>query len=327
MKQFLLCGMLLVLLLLLAGCSSIASMPIRTLENVSLPPSSDTSIVTEDVPAALYFRYWDEPYLACEWRFISRTRSQSYEQALLEELLSGPSARSTELTGLFPVGSRILSAVRQGRTLFVTFSSEIMNSYPDEPIDWQEYEYWLTEAPLRRRLCMQSIVATITENCDVDQVQILVEQTVSVTGSLRLRQNYFLDDSEDDILVGPMQRDDNVLLNCEQAMHHFFALTLSQDWEKLYRCIPDNDALTAVEKPSYSDFVAQMKDLPTLTSYSLSVPTMSLDGQEAIIQVNGSATLPSLRRVALPSRIFRMTRQDGLWKVSLSQLREWMEVE
>lgn len=319
--------LLLTLLLLFSGCASIASMPIRTLENVSLPDSSDTSIVTEDVPAALYFRYWDEPYLACEWRFITRTNSQSFELALLEELLSGPSAGSTELTGLFPVGTRILSAVKQGRILFVTFSPEIMNGYTDEPVDWQEYEYWLTEAPLRRRLCMQSIAATITENCDVDQVQILVEQTEGVTGSLRLRQNYFLDDSEDDQLVGPMQRNDDILLNCEQSMHHFLDLTLSKDWEKLYRCLPDNDAMTAVEKPSYSDFVAQMRVLPSLTSYSLSVPTMSLDGQEAIIQVNGSVTLSSLLRVDLPSRIFRMTRQNGLWKVSLSQLREWMEVE
>ena len=233
----LLCLVLLCLLLLLGGCATLSSMPVRTLENVSLPASVDTSVFTEDVPAALYFRYWDEPYLACEWRFITRTNSQSYELALLEELLSGPSAGSTELTPLFPVGTRILSVVRQGRTLFVTLSPEIMGRYADEPVDWQEYEYWLTEAPLRRRLCMQSIVATVTENCNVDQVQILVEQTGSVTGSLRLKQNYFLDDSEDDVLVGPMTRSDDMLLNCEQSMHHFLSLLQAKDWEKLYRCL------------------------------------------------------------------------------------------
>ena len=78
----LLCLVLLCLLLLLGGCATLSSMPVRTLENVSLPASVDTSVFTEDVPAALYFRYWDEPYLACEWRFITRTNSQSYELAI-----------------------------------------------------------------------------------------------------------------------------------------------------------------------------------------------------------------------------------------------------
>ena len=323
----LLCLVLLCLLLLLGGCATLSSMPVRTLENVSLPASVDTSVFTEDVPAALYFRYWDEPYLACEWRFITRTNSQSYELALLEELLSGPSAGSTELTPLFPVGTRILSVVRQGRTLFVTLSPEIMGRYADEPVDWQEYEYWLTEAPLRRRLCMQSIVATVTENCNVDQVQILVEQTGSVTGSLRLKQNYFLDDSEDDVLVGPMTRRDDMLLNCEQSMHHFLSLLQAKDWEKRCRCLSANDAMTAMERPSYNDFVAQMKTLPTLTEFSASTPTVSLDGQDAIIQVTGFVTLSNLHRVELSPRVFRMTRQDGLWKVSLAQVTEWMEVE
>jgi hypothetical protein len=197
----------------------------------------------------------------------------------------------------------------------------------DEPVDWQEYEYWLTEAPLRRRLCMQSIVATVTENCNVDQVQILVEQTGSVTGSLRLKQNYFLDDSEDDVLVGPMTRSDDMLLNCEQSMHHFLSLLQAKDWEKLYRCLSAYDAMTAMERPSYNDFVAQMKALPTLTEFSASTPTVSLDGQDAIIQVTGFVTLSNLHRVELSPRVFRMTRQDGLWKVSLAQVTEWMEVE
>ena len=322
-----LCLLLILLPVLLSGCTSMSAMPIRTLEYGSLPSSQDTAIVTEETPAALYFRYWDEPYLACEWRFITRSSSQSYELALLEELLAGPSASSTELTSLFPVGTRILSAVRQGRTLFVTFSHEIMNGYPDEPVDWQEYDWWLTEAPLRRQLCIQSLVATVTENCDVDQVQVLVEQTDSVTGSLRLKQNYFLDDSEDDVLVGPLQRDDRLLLNCEQSMEHFLSLVVARDWEKLFRCIPVYDAVTAVERPAYTDFAAQMGVLPVLTDYTLSVPTMSLDGQDAIVQVRGTVTLSNLRSVSLPARMFRMTRQDGFWKVSLTQLLEWMEVE
>ena len=148
-----------------------------------------------------------------------------------------------------------------------------------------------------------------------------------MTGSLRLRQNYFLDDSEDDVLVGPMTRRDEMLLNCAQSMDHFLDLLKAKDWEKLYRCLSAYDAMTAMERPSYNDFVAQMKTLPTLTEFSASTPTVSLDGQDAIIQVTGFVTLSNLHRVELSPRVFRMTRQDGLWKVSLAQVTEWMEVE
>lgn len=115
--------------------------------------------------------------------------------ALISQLLLGPGTASADLNVLFPEGTRVLSTVRQGRTLFVTLSREIMNGYPDEPVDWQEDAEWRTEAPLRRVLCMQSLVATVTENCDVDQVQVLVQAGSTGSGSLRLKQNYFLDDA------------------------------------------------------------------------------------------------------------------------------------
>lgn len=143
----------------------------------------------------LYYRCRDEAYLISESRTVTRAPSQSWEYAVIARLLEGPSGTSTGLTRLFPEGTRVLSAVRQGRTLFVTLSKELLNGYSDEPVDWQESETWRRECPLRRRLCMQSLVATVTENCAVDQVQVLVQQTTRTGGSLRLKQNYFLDDS------------------------------------------------------------------------------------------------------------------------------------
>ena len=48
-----------------------------------------------------------------------------------------------------------------------------MNGDPDEPSNWRSDTAWAQEVPLRRRLAMQAIAATVTENTTAQQVVIL----------------------------------------------------------------------------------------------------------------------------------------------------------
>ncbi len=320
--------LLLMLTLLLSGCAVSGYSPMDALSTLlpgasgSLPAAVDPMPRVQVQPVTLYFRFWDEPYLACEGRTITRSQSQSFEHALLDALIAGPSGSIPELTSLFPTGTRVLSTSTQGRTLFVTLSKEIMDMYRDEPVDWHEYSYWLHEAPLRRRLCMQSIVATVTENCDIDRVQILVEQQDLVSGSLRLRQNYFLDDSEDDVLVGPMNRNEDLLLNLDNSMQYILTLLREHNWASLYRFL----AFSGTERLSYTDAVARLEQLASPAYFSVSSATLSLDGQSATLQVSVTVTDTTLTLQSLPSRILRLTRENGFWRISLEQLEHLMEV-
>lgn len=330
MRKLLLFGLLLSVLLLTGCDTAFVATPITEttavprVETILPDLTDDGSLVLHDT-ATLFFRYLDEPYLAPETRIIRQLPSQSYEQALLTELIAGPGATSADLGGLFPQRVRVLSTSRQGRTMFVTLSAEIMDAYPDEPMDWQESDKWRREVPLRRLLCMQAIVATLTENCNADQVQILV-QTGGVTSSLRLKQNYFMDASEDDVVVGPMRRRSELLLTADNTADVLLTCWQTQDWPRLYLYVAARDYETGADRPVYRDFVSRMEALPRLSGFTLDRVSTTQDGRVATVPMDASV-LRSGAEVSYPDRILHLHRENGLWKISLAQLIGWLEDE
>ena len=146
--------LLFLLLLTLSGCAPLVS-PLQK-ETATLVPGTNPVLPEAQAPASLsvketavlYFRYMNEPYLASEIRQVTHSPSKPFELSLLTELISGPGSHSSDLTALFPPGTRVLSTVSQGRTLFVTLSREIMDAYPDDA------SVSGAERRLRRRLCM-----------------------------------------------------------------------------------------------------------------------------------------------------------------------------
>ncbi len=298
----------------------------------TLVPDVDTVLPEAEAPpeldgqaeATLYFRYLDEPYLAPETRSITVSPSQPYELSLLTALLSGPGTRSADLTALFPAGTRVRTTVTQGRTLFVTLSKQIMNRYPDEPENWAIDPDWASKSALRRVLCMQSLVATVTENCDVDQVQVLVEQDGAITDSLRLRQSYFLSGQEG--LVGPMTRDETMLLTPDVTLDVALSLWQERDWLRMYRYLARHDPVTGDERVSYDDFVAAMESLPALTTYAFEGGSVQQGGAQATYTLSADVLMADGQREERAGRVIRLCREGGLWRISLNQLTGWLEV-
>lgn len=336
MKRFLLPLLILAALLCLTGCSSSSiTNPLDPVAKASstLVPGVDTLVpeAVEEEPlrtqatALLYFRYHQEAMLASESRSISRMPSQTWEYAVVNQLLAGPGA-SSGLSSLFPQNTRVLSAVRQGRTLFVTLSDELLSGYPDEPMDWQESDYWREECPLRRQLCMQSLVATVTENCDVDQVQVLVQQASGVMGSLRLKQNYFLDDSPESVLVGPMSRDASLLLGPDASMAMLLRDWSSRDWPSLYEWVRPRDPVSGASRPAQRDFVTVMEELPAVISWKLSPATFTADGQCATFSVTMQTLNKEDGTVSEQRRILRLYNDRSRWLTTMAQLTGGTEV-
>lgn len=329
------CGSLLLLCLwLCGGCASLEVNPM--LENVAtlvpgtnpiLPEAREegVSALQSHQQATLYFRFLDEPYLAPESRTITQAPSQSYEMALLSELLSGPGTHSADLSGLFPEGTRVLSTVKQGRTLFVTLSDEIMEGYPDEPSAWRDAAAWQREVPLRRVLCMQSLVATVTENCDVDQVQVLVQQDQAAASSLRLKQLYFMDDAADDELVGPMTRDDSLLLTPDTTLEAILACWQNQDWQRMYRYIALRDPTSGAERATVQDFVTAMEQLSRMTSASFSGGSLSADGICMTYTLSAHLMNATGHEWDVYQRVVRLYREGDRWKTTLEQMTGWLE--
>lgn len=174
MKRLRLTLLLLMLLMMLTACApsgnsmealSVTAAP----QEDEIPRADGDDAAATDTSALIWYRYGDEPMLAAERRTVSRLPNEPYEKALLRLLLEGPSLDAPALCGLFPAGTRVISTSRQGEMLFVTLSYQLMNGYSDEPSNWRSDTAWAQEVPLRRRLAMQAIAATVTENTTAQQ--------------------------------------------------------------------------------------------------------------------------------------------------------------
>ena len=303
--------LLMLMCLLLAGCGRD---PLFTAAQ-DTPGAEIPAPVTADQPvnedrATLWFRFGEEPFLAAESRIISHSRTESHAMAILRALLAGPEAASTELRGLFPQGTQVISATQSGHIMFVTLSRHIMNSYADEPAAWRDQSFWAIEVPLRRQLAMQSIAATLTENCDVDTVVILVEQTSTATDSLRLRQSYYTLDG-DMTLAEPILRDESLLLTPSRTAEVILRCWQERDFTRLYRYIAPAD--------QSANCIAELAALPHLLHASAQGGSISADGNIAVFSLQG-AWLDQGREVPFDGQVLRLRREKGVWCVELSQL-------
>ena len=329
-KRFALPVLLLILAAALGGCSAIRGTPLP--ESTAIPGTdpvypSAVDINTMDLRgcATLWFRFLDEPYLAAETRSITQLAGQSYEYALLSALFAGPGTQQVEMTSLFPVGTRVLSTLQQGRTMIITLSGEFTGMLPDEPETWYEDAFWQAEIPLRRKLAMQSIVATVTDNCDADEVVILVEQGSAVSDSLRLRQSWFMDGADESVLTGPQTRDDTLLLTPATTGERFLDYWRQKNWSALYKYIAATDVRTGIAKPEYRAFVTEMERFPALMDVHFNGCSVFYDGSVATVSADINLQQPSGQTAEIPSRIFRLHRQDGIWKICMSDLVDWLE--
>ena len=299
--------------LLLTGCT--AAPPdsvIRPDQDRSALISAETAALTPDtVQATLYFRYGDTTYLAPVERTVTVQRNETPEKAMVQALIEGPAATSSSLTPLFPPGTQVLAVTSQENTLFVTFNEALLGRYTDEPVDIS-VEPWKTELPLRRRLCMDSLTATLTEAGLCSQVQVLVYRSNAQAGSMRLQKGFY-ERSLDETLLPPLKRNEDALLTPHNTADALLKAWMSQDWPSLYSGIA-REARPG-EQAAYNAFAAAR----ALTGFELSHGSVSSDGQQAVLCADLSLRAAGEDAVQTGYPI-HLVREDGLWRIAYDQL-------
>ncbi len=315
--------------LILTGCAA-RSLPVPEATLVpdtepALPQAAASETTHTSEESTLWFRFLDEPFLAPETRTITRQTGQSEEIALLTALFAGPGTQYVELSSPFPEGTRVLSTFRQDRTLLVTVSREWLNPFPDEPEDWRADPRWQTEVPLRRRLAMQSLVGTVTENCDIDEVVVLLEQGASITASLRLPQRWFLGETGGDEPASPQTRDESMLLTPPVTAAAIMTCWTQRDWNRLYRYVSASDPGTGETRPDYRSFVAAMEKLAPLMGFTPLGWSVTRDGTRCTFSVRAELRGDDGILRTEDARILRLHRSGGIWKISMESLTDWLE--
>lgn len=299
--------------LLLGGCT--AAPPdsvIRSDADRSALISAEADALAPDaVQAALYFRYEDTGLLAPEERIISVLPNETREKALVQALIDGPAATSSALSPLFPAGTQVLAVTSQDQTLYVTFNEALLGRYVDEPVDASAAP-WRDELPLRRKLCMDSLTATLTEAGLCNQVQVLVYRSNVQASSMRLQAGFF-DRSFDETLLEPFTRNENVLMTPHNAASALLKAWMEQDWPTLYGWIARDT------RPGEQAALDSFSSARILTGFDVTPGTVSLDGKRAVLcadlTMRSQGEDWSVRQFPL-----HFIREEGLWKMTYDRL-------
>ena len=265
------------------------------------------------IRATLYFRYLDEPMLAGECRALSVRADRRPEQAIIDALLEGPSAGNADMRRLLPAEAQVISVTSRGQVLFVTFNEAFLND--GIPENWAETDAWRTEAPLRRKLILQSIVASITENYPYTGVQFLVYRENETQTSLRLDNEYYLDGSVG--LSEPIVRDDALLLTPHSTAKTMLNAWAQKDYERMYKY------LSKQGRPVYSAFVEALDAAPSADVFSIGASSVYDDGQTGAVTVflrliSGGEETQVLGYPLL------LVRENCVWKIAYQRLAALM---
>ncbi len=278
----------------------------------------------EKYTATLYFRYADTEYLAPETREITRSGDETLEKALVRALLAGPGALSPMLSPLFPGGVEVLSTTLQDDLLLVMFSEELTSRYADEA-GVTNAAYWLSEAPLRRKLAMDALAATLTGAGLCSRVQVLLWRQTQAATTLRLPAGY-LSATDDETPLDPFSRDESVILTAHNTASAILKCWMSQDWQALYRFLSTVDE-KGVARPgdqtAYADFAAGA----LLTSFTLSPGETSADGASCVLLAELSLRTRGGDDRALGAYPIYLRRENGLWTMDYARLTGMMTHE
>ncbi len=308
------------LLPLFGGCSA-ALNPLEKAEATPVPglsmelhPASASQDNVDTLSASLYYRFGDQPLLAAEARTLTVPKDESKELAIIRALLDGPSSGHSDLKRLFPETVEALGISSRSGTLYVTFNEALLTD-DGVPESWQESSVWVNEAPLRRALAIQSVVASITESFPYTGVQILVYKENQVESSLRLENSYFLNGSQG--LSEPQPRNEAMLLTPGNMTFQLMKTWHDRNYESLYQFIAYAEGNEP--KPSLQDVSQALDAAPTLASFVASGGSVSQSGAQAVVSVQlsllGADGPASIASYPLP-----LIRENGIWKVAYSSL-------
>ena len=311
------------ILFLLTSCAAAAN-PLTQAQSTpvpGLPELNHAALLPPEAPEqmeiTLFFRYQQTSLLACETRTIAIPKDENAELAVIRQLLAGPEASHAELVRLFPHNTTVTEVSASDDTLMVTLSEGLLND--GLPEDWEADPAWVKEAPLRRKLTMQSLVATLTENFSYPYVQVFIAHEQASNVSTRLDASYFLDGR-----TGPadlLLRDESLLMTMQNTALHLLEAWYQRDYELLYH-------LTAIaqpndERPFYQTFVQELDAGVPLLTYAASAGHAPQGSDRATIILDLTCLLDQ-REAVLPSLPLRLVREEGIWRVPYSELKRLM---
>ena len=232
------------------------------------------------------------------------------ELYILERLIDGPDSNPF-LNTIINSKTKVISISDNASTVSVTLSNEFL-SLPESAKQISEDKNMLL------RMCVYSIVNSLTEYGQFDKVQILIDVNNTGIGERVTRATLGFTDNPQEYLES-LSRYDRVLLTPKKALKTAFELIASKDWSTLYIIVSETE-----ERPEYELFRslcnAHIENL--VLDDELSDGSVSPRGNTAVITA-------SFRITGLAERAYKdvpivLNRTNDIWMFSYDLFELYM---
>lgn len=297
-----------------AGCN-------RTSDSDVIQPIHK-NIKTPTMGIPLYFGYKNQQYLCAELREIPQSYDVSIEQLAINELVKGPSNIS-ELYPLIPTDTTV-SVSGVSDTLFVTLSSDFMDTMSGENKNYTSNPEDLAEVLRRRKLAVYSIVNTVTEIGNYSRVQILISDRKTPEGNRPKMYDVGFASSDDNKFLDTLPRSPEVILTPQSAVSGVFAYIQEKQWDSVYKCMYQGEASASPSVSSY-DFTAYAERTNiVIESFSVNNNVTYNDNGIAIVNVNFIIrnNSGSTEYTQIPVKLMLT---DNIWKVEYASVIKILE--
>ena len=271
---------------------------------------------------ALYYRYADTATLGLERAKIDLSREETMATLIVERLIGGPGVSHSRLSGLFPQGTRLISAQGDGRIVYVTLNGAFLGRPDGAPSDWETRDDWRKEAALRRSLAFQSIVLSLTEGARFQRVQLYIAEDDDAIPQ-RVAMTWFNPDETDlDLRLAACGRDESFLLTPRLSLRVILEGWRTRNWDAVWPFIaqgPDN------APASSGAFRREMEKRNTrLLSYEISEGSISRDGEMATLVLDAKTRDSDGGDAEIERESVALLREDDNWVIEMSQLLSLM---
>lgn len=315
-------------LMLLSGCSldplsgRLTTPPPDSPTYQPVSPNAENA-ARDELNVNLYFEFKDRGMLSTETRAIEAAHDARPEKSVIEALISGPDAQSSELTTLISPDVSVLSVENSDGVLMVTLSAEFLDAPSDAPADWQSDSYWVKEVARRRYLALESIVCAITDLGEYDGVQLMVDVDGDHTGE-RVERSSFYYDAQSGALLDVTYRDESIVLTPRNTVNAALESIQSKDWDGLYELIAVSDING--ELPAYEKFAADMRACSyALSEYAVGDAMVSGDGGSATVCVDAQFSFKDTSARTVSAFPIKLVREGEVWKLTYASLNGLLE--
>lgn len=285
------------------SCGACAPAVIRQTASPALPPVDPSAVVTtERKSVRLYFRVADEDFIGSELRRVDVKASESIEEAAVRELIAGPKAEMTKLSPLINERTKVVSINKEGGILFLTLSSDFLNSAILLPASWKEDVSLREAAAIEKRLAISSIVNTLTELGTCDKVLITVEEG---SGNATTPSEILTLFSSGD----PLTYSGEFVLTPKRALEAVLHSIQQKDWARVMRLCDGTGSLSEAE------IVSALLANGTLTDYIVDSDS-SADAATAVVTAS----------ISLKGEDFLVRTRDGI-PVRVTRVQEVFRID